>query len=84
MKCDDPVRGDVTLSVGTSDVHTKPALNAAAQELAEILELNSRLERIERKLDTLIKALAEDEPEQPTEGLGGERVPSPGQESRSL
>jgi hypothetical protein len=47
-------------------------------------QLDQYLRRIEAKLDTLIKALAEDEPDQPTEGLGGERVPSLHQSSKGL
>jgi hypothetical protein len=43
-----------------------------------------QLDRIERKLDALIKALAEDEDQPATESLDGEQVPKPRQESRSL
>jgi hypothetical protein len=46
--------------------------------------LPAQLDRIERKLDALLKALAEDEDRLPTESLDGEQVPKPGQESRSL
>jgi hypothetical protein len=44
----------------------------------------TQLDRIERKLDALLKALAEDDDQPATESLDGEQVPKPRQESRSL
>lgn len=62
--------------------HTGPEWQTGPR-LPDLFAMAASLERIERKLDHLIKALAEDE-EQPTEGLGGECVTTQGQESRSL
>jgi hypothetical protein len=52
--------------------------------LPDLSDVPQRLDRIERKLDALLKALAEDDDQPATENLDGEQVPKPRQESRSL
>lgn len=74
-----PASGELMGSARKSDWHSIPGVFNQAQ----IAQLFGRLERIEAKLDMLVKALAEED-EGPTHTLDGELIPADRVEGEEL